>query len=254
MIKIFAALMLVCGALTANAADLRLTTKNTVTFRGEVTDESVAKAQRELFELAVKRGNAQYPLYLVLDTPGGDIGAGEDFIQFVRTVRDVETVTIFAASMGSAIAQGLPGKRHIVEHDTSMFHRARVGLSGQISDGEFESRLSMVKKHVERLESRNAQRLSMGLSAYKAAVKDELWLVGSDAVVRKAADEVSTLHCSIELIQKTETVMMQVFIFSVEANFSACPLLRQGKVSESVDAALLKRYNKSISDRTYFRN
>jgi ATP-dependent protease ClpP protease subunit len=216
---------LVCSA-TAQAGTITLTPDNTVTIRGPIDETSVNRAQHRLYELAKKRGTANYPLYLVLDTPGGSVTDGEDFIQYAKMIRNLHTVTIFAASMGSAIVQGLPGYRLMPEHGVQMFHRATVGLQGQIEDGELESRLQFYKSMVRKMEKRNADRMSMPLAQYKAKVKDELWMDSAQSREQKAADAIVDLQCSNELVEQNEVLTIQVFLFSIKLQFSACPLFR----------------------------
>lgn len=218
----------------AGAESIILTPANTVNFRGEVNDSSAQAAQTKLMELNRKRGAAKYPIYLVLDSPGGSISAGNDFIDYARTIRDVKTVTLFAASMASAIAEALPGERLITETGTMMFHRASVGLQGQISEGEVESRLAYIKSIVGVLEKRNADRLKIPLADYKARVVNEWWEIGSGAVSANMADRVVSLNCAQSLIDAREESFAQVFIFITKVTYSGCPLFRS-PINESED-------------------
>jgi ATP-dependent protease ClpP protease subunit len=225
MIKILLLLTLLTSSAFA-APTIILTPQNTVTIRGEINGESVNRAQNEIYELVKKRGTALYPLYLVLDTPGGSIMDGEDLVQYAKMIRNLNTITIFAASMGSAIVQGLPGKRYITENGIQMFHRAAGGFQGQFEDGEVESRLNFFKSLVRSLELRNAKRMSMSLEDYKSRVKDEMWLNSATSMSHKAADGIIDIRCTNELVEKREEIEMQILIFSVKLEFSGCPTFR----------------------------
>jgi ATP-dependent protease ClpP protease subunit len=207
------------------AGTVVLTPSNTVTFRGEVNYSSVAKAQIELAALNKQRGDKKYPIYLVLDSPGGSIQAGEDFIEFAKTFKNVKTVSLFAASMASAIAQALPGERLITKSGVMMFHRAAGTFQGQFEDGEIESQLAFWKDTVKSLEQRNADRMELSLSEYKKEVIHELWLRGQKVVDKKAADRVVTVQCSNELIEGTEDVLTASFFGVSKDTFSKCPLI-----------------------------
>lgn len=219
-----------CVTVTVHAKELLLTPENTVNIRGEVTEQSVNEWQNKLFKLSQKRGDSNYPIYLVLDTPGGDVIAGLHFIEFASTVPNVETVTLHAASMGSGIVEHLPGARHITSNGVLMFHRARVTLSGQVADGELESRLKYIRDMVGVLEAKNASRMSMPLDAYKAAVKDEMWLLGQTAVDKKAADDIVSVKCSLQLMTAIEIIFKQVMFIQLPVEVSARPIMR-GPVS-----------------------
>lgn len=227
-----AVLLLLSSATFGANRVVELTTTNTVVFSGEVSQQSVNKATEQLIDLVLKRRFSS-TIYLVLDSPGGSIDAGEQFIQFAKTIPNLETVTIFAASMASAISQALPGNRLITENGTQMFHRAKGGFQGQFESGEVESRLGYAKQIVFGLESRNAARMQMDILTYKAAIKDELWLYGKFAVDAKVADEVIDLKCSKQLIKQEVVSTISIMgMFEVDIVKSGCPLLQDMKVLE----------------------
>lgn len=203
-----------------------LTPENTVVFRGEVSASSTMTAQLELVNLIRARKNAKSPIYLVFDSPGGSIAAGDAFISFVKTLPNVQTITLFAASMAAGIVESLPGRRLITDNGILMFHRARGQIEGQFEDGEMEAELALYKSIVRAMEQRNADRLGISLSDYKAKVKDEYWLFGPQATAQKAADEIVDVSCSNELIDSRIVMTQQIMIFTIKQEFSGCPLLR----------------------------
>lgn len=221
---------LVALLLTANsalAANISLNEKNTVVFRDNVNAKSVTEAQIALQNLVKLRGSKDYIIYLVLDCPGGSIVAGDAFVQYAKMIPNLETVTIFAASMCSAIAQQLPGKRHITENGISMFHRAHAQIEGYLNEGELEEALRFTKKMVfEGLESKNAKRMQMTDEAYKARVATEWWMYGSEAVEFKAADVVSDVSCSQTLTEQEQKVLLITMFGDFELIYSGCPLFR----------------------------
>ena len=245
---IVAALLAV--SLSAQAKTIQLSSTNSVTFRGEVDDDSAAEVQLELMKLVAKRGFLQYPIYLVMDSPGGSIDAGNNFIEFTKTIPNLETVTIFAASMASAIVEHLPGRRNIIGSGILMFHRAKGGIQGQFEDGELESRLTLYKNIVRGMERRNAARMCISLESYKAQVKDELWILGSDAVSKKAADEVVDVTCTMELMNKPAIKSVSFMGTNLNIEFNGCPMIKSIKVSAASDRALFEKYRAQMNWRT----
>lgn len=239
MIKL---IIFVCvAAFYAFPSNLHLTLDNNVNLRGEVNDESVNKWQTELAELVAKRGSRNYPIYLSIDSPGGSIDAGMAFIEYAKTVPNLHTITLFGASMASGIQQALPGRRYVLGSSTTMFHRAAGGFQGQFNDGEVESRLNAAKQLVNILEQSNASRLKMSMVDYKAAVVNELWIVGgTNNVSKNAADEMITATCEHSLIQASSIEQFQVFVFSISVRFSKCPLFRSGSVLKQSEDAYSK--------------
>lgn len=222
--------------LTLNADEstetIVLTEQNSAVFRGVVTDASVQDVQMQLAYLDFVRGRKSYPIYLVLDSPGGDVDAGNTFIQFAKTIRNLKTISIFSASMAASIVERLPGERLVLNDGTLMFHRAAGGFRGQFEDGEVESRLYAAKKLVRNMETEHAKRMQMSLADYKSLVVRELWLVGDDSIKYRAADRIVNIKCSQGLIDAKMSSMVSVLFFTIKINFSKCPLLRAPLQSE----------------------
>lgn len=213
-----------------------LTTTNSVVLRGVIDDTSVLDTELKLVTQNIKRGRAAYPIYLVLDSPGGDIDSGLSLIEFAKSMRNLHTVSIFAASMASAVAEALPGERLVTQNGIMMFHRAAGTFRGYFETGEVESELWVSKAMVRQMENTNSSRMRMPVQSYKNLAQNELWLFGDLAVTYRAADRVVDLLCTNELINKTETTVVQS-IFSLfggggttTLKFSGCPLLRAAQV------------------------
>lgn len=203
-----------------------LSPTNSVVWRGEVSGYSATQTALKLAVLAVKRGIKGYPLYLVLDSPGGSIPAGNMFIDFAKTISNLKTITIFSASMAAAIVESLPGERLITQNGELMFHRAYAGVEGQVEVGELETRLAMIKDEVRKMEIINAGRLGLTLDAYKERVRNEMWLDADESLANKAADRVVDIYCTQEMIFRKDEVVLQAFFGIVKFSFSECPLFR----------------------------
>lgn len=223
------ATIIIAGALLslgAQAETIQLTTQNTAIFRGEVNGASITAAQLKLAELVNARGAKTYPIYLVMDSPGGSIIAGDAFIQFAKMVPNLHTVSIFSASMAAGIVEALPGRRLITQNGVLMFHRAKGGFQGQFEEGEVESELAFWKTIVRAMETTNASRMGMTLEAYKAAVLNELWFYGPQAIEAKAADAVVDIKCTRELIATRQIVIAEGLFGNFKLAYSGCPLFR----------------------------
>lgn len=235
-------------SLSAQATEIKLGTANTILIRGVIDDASMGQAADKLLHLDKVRGEKGYPLYIVLDSPGGEIDSGETFIELAKTIKNVETITVFAASMASAIVEGLPGQRSVLDSGVLMFHRAKGSVSGQFETGEMESRLQFNKRYVRRMEQRNADRMGMKLQAYKKAVKDEMWLVSTDAVKASAADQVVSVSCTEALVNTKNRQTLNFFIFSIEVESSGCPLLKSVKPVEGQKEEIVNLFNRYKSE------
>lgn len=226
----------------SNAATTVLTPENTVSIRGEVSAMSMAQAMDDLLSQDLKRGDKQYTIYLVIDSPGGSIDAGEMFIQYAKTVKNLKTVTIFAASMGSAIVEALSGERLITENGVLMFHRAAAGLQGQFETGEIESRLQFYKDIVIGMEKRNSSRVGLSLADYKSKVVNEWWVVGAANISAKTADTLTTVVCNKELLQSRSEKILRTFFGALKVKFNDCPLMRVPIVESAEERYILDRH------------
>jgi ATP-dependent protease ClpP protease subunit len=209
---------------SAQAKNIELTSYNHCTVATQVDFESMQAAKLCLAKQIAKRKFTDYPLYLVLDTPGGSILEGLRFIEWAKTVPNLHTVSIYAASMGAFTMQALPGKRYVLETSFVMFHRARGTFKGQFEGGELETQLILWKKIVRGMEQTSANRIGISLKSYKQKVVNEWWLYGRDSIKAGVADEVVTVTCSAALMAETKTETLEGFFGPIEVTTSACPM------------------------------
>jgi ATP-dependent protease ClpP protease subunit len=226
MLKILSVLSLMLCSIPGLAKEVLLTRLNTVNIRTNINPSSMTTASIKLAQLVKERGRSPYTIYIVLDSPGGSIVAGEDFIQFAKMYQNVETISLFSASMAATIVQSLPGKRNITSNGVIMFHRASGRFSGQFEEGEVESQLNLWKSIIREIDLRVSRRLNMNLDAFKAKIANEWWSYGQSAVDENVADQVVTVRCSPELIEEREARMTEGLFGAVKSMVSACPMIR----------------------------
>lgn len=219
--KLLVMLLALIATAQAKPVDITLTENNSVVFNQPVSNAYVSSKTLEIIKKA-RNGSA---LYLILDTPGGSVSAGLSFIDTIKALGvPVHTITIFAASMGYQFVQEL-GIRYIVPSGTLMSHRGAVGgLSGQIP-GELNSRINHIQEILSGMSARAAKRVSMQKEAYEAAIVNELWITGENAVDKKHADKVANIKCSKELVEGTYQEEKFTPFGPVKLVFSKCPLV-----------------------------
>lgn len=207
-------------AIRAKASALTLEVGNSVVMRGPVTGESVAKVQSEL----LVKCTATNRLYLVLDTPGGDVEAGNSLVETIKGLPcKVHTVTLFAASMGFHIVQNA-GERLIVENGTLMSHRARGGLSGEMP-GSFNVRAVFWLNLLRSMDETAAKRMGIRLDAYQNLIRDEYWVRGTQALKDKAVDKVITVRCG-ESLRGQHVEKMETLFGTLAVTWADCPLIQ----------------------------
>lgn len=210
----------------ASSADvINFTGTNVCSLIGTVDRNSVQELKLCFADKVVKRGRKTYPLYLYINSGGGDVAAGLDFIEYAENIPNLHTVTKFAASMAAAIVEHLPGKRYITKHGVMMFHRARGSVSGQFEKGELESRLRLWKSIIRKFEQVQADRIGITLKEYKKRRKDEWWVYGSDNISQNTADEIKSLTCSPYLMKQFKEVKERTIFGTFKYKKYECPIL-----------------------------
>jgi ATP-dependent Clp endopeptidase proteolytic subunit ClpP len=246
-------LLLATSETSGKSADVVLTSKNTVTLRGPIDGGSANGVIKKLRELDEK-GSAKDPIYLVLYTPGGEVMAGLDIIEYTKGMkRPVHTITMFAASMGFQTAQQL-GDRLILGNGTLMSHKAAGGFEGEFNSGDdsqIDSRMKNIKALIREMDERTVARTKgkQTLESYQKAYENELWLLAKASVEKGYADKVITARCDSSL-NGVETIKLSLMgIITINVNFSACPL-QPGVESISADTET----NKGKKKMTDFLN
>ena len=174
---------------------------------------------------------ANQPIYLYLNTPGGEITAGQSLITTIQGIKNpVHVVAEFAASMGYLTEQGTTGKRYVTPDGVLMAHRAFIGVQGQ-SPGEIGTRLAFFEQVVGDLASMAANRTGITTEAYQAKVVKEYWVYGAKAVKENQADAVVTLTCAADLNGTSGETLYTMF-GPIDIEWADCPLI-SGPVSIS---------------------
>ena len=154
-------------------SQITLTKNNHVLFKGVVNAESVGKASRDLLKLSFKTKPGD-TLYLVLDSPGGSVYDGLNFVQLFATVpRNVSCIALRAHSMAHHFLQACPGKRYGVANMASMAHRASGGFFGTFNKGAVERQLELWTGIVQSMEKVNAKRKGLSIKKYQTLAKEE---------------------------------------------------------------------------------
>lgn len=183
---------------------------------------SVSTVQYELLNLI--KNKSMEEVYLVLNSPGGSVSAGNLLIDFIKSLDvKVHTITIFSASMAYNTVQQL-GKRYILPSGILMSHRARMsGLGGQFP-GELNKRLGLYMDIVEVMSKKAAKRVGITYKEYSDLIHDELWLTSNKAVALGHADEIANIKCHSDLNELVESEY-NTFFGVIKFKKSKCPLM-----------------------------
>jgi ATP-dependent protease ClpP protease subunit len=217
---------------------LVLTEDNTISLSGEIGSEESTKAilqgrtldQRSTIDNIKKHVGLKThePLYIFMNTPGGSVRAGQELIEaFHGLNHPVKTVTLFAASMGFQIVQGLD-ERLVLENGILMSHRAAGGVEGTLggqSPSQFENRYSLWYDILKKLDLQTVKRTNgkQTLESYQKAYADEMWRLGQRAVDEGYADRVVTVRCD-DSLKGVDVKHVTFFGFDISYEVDKCPI------------------------------
>lgn len=203
-----------------------LTENNHVLLRGPVNEDSVAAVIGKLSEVINKRKNLSYPIYLVLDTPGGSVDAVFRLYEFLHTYNNIHTLTIGSYSMGAVLVEMLPGDRLMVETGTIMFHRMSVAYQRPTPIHQIDSRTQYFLAQEQMVMRKIAKRTGIELKQLQQMVDADLYLNADDAVEKNFIDRIVPVRCSRQLLEQkiSETISGGGFFPDVAVERSACPL------------------------------
>jgi ATP-dependent protease ClpP protease subunit len=205
-------------------------TKDNMVVLNDVFDEKTTAQVATLAKDMDGRLPSGEPIFLVLDTPGGQIDAGLQMIEVLSNLnRPVHTLTIFSASMGFQAVQGL-GERYILKNGTLMAHKARGGFRGEFP-GQIDSRYQYYLKRVFRMDEQTVKRTNgkHTLRSFHALMENEFWCDGEDCIAQGLADKVVGASCDKSLDGATWKVVDK-FIFmgrtiELKIKQANCPLI-----------------------------
>ncbi len=236
------ALIMVAASPNAKAAQqktITLSADNVISVNGVIDEDTVstviqkareldAKLSSSLSEkLAVKLGKEKKHLILFMYTPGGDIQKGFELIDALKGLgRPVDTVTLFAASMGFQIVQSM-GARYSLPSGVLMSHQAYGGMEGSFGPerSQLRSRYEFWLKRVNELDELTVSRTKgkQTLKSYQDAYKDEIWDTGAASVKDGYADEVVVAQCDSGLLG-VETHTVSFMGIPIKYDTDKCPL------------------------------
>jgi ATP-dependent Clp endopeptidase proteolytic subunit ClpP len=172
--------------LTVRKLDLRYA--NVTYLTGEVNPQSVNAVIDDIEEF---NETSNGPIYLILDTPGGNVLDGGRLISTIQTSKNpVYAVNIgIAASMGFMILEH-SHKRMAVPRAILMAHPASIGMMFQGELDKAVSRLSFLKSYVDKMDHYIANRVGVSYDSFKLKSDREFWLDSADALEQHYLDEV----------------------------------------------------------------
>lgn len=166
--------------------------KERIIFLGTPVDDHVASliiAQM----LFLESEDAEKPITLYINSPGGSITAGMAIYDTMQLIRpEVKTYCVgLAASMGAVLlAAGSPGKRYALPNSRILIHQPLIsgGISGQTTEIEIFAR-EMLKTRAS-LNNILAQHTGQPIEKINLDTERDNWMSAEEALEYNLVDEI----------------------------------------------------------------
>ena len=160
--------LLISKAVAAPSNTIVLSQGNFTTLVGEVSAESVDEIIKD-----IQKADSSKPFYLYINSPGGEVVAGNRLVEYLKISPNVEVIIQVAASMAAVLTESVQ-KRHMTQTGFLMFHHIQLAVQGDID--QVESRTAFARELQEMLEIVVSERLGIDVEKWRDLVGFELFL------------------------------------------------------------------------------
>jgi ATP-dependent Clp protease, protease subunit len=196
--------------------DERLNTDRIILINSAIGDMSA-----QINQLQSMSEDSDEPIYVAIDSPGGSVMGGTEFITAMKAVKKAPVITIclnLCASMAFVIHQ-YGTQRWVTDHAILMSHPASIGgsMGGEVD--KVINGLMIIQRYVEKHNMAIAKRAKMNYEEFKARSSVEMWLMSDEALATGFADKAVALSYQKEerKMEPSEEKMYQ----RIEAIFNA---------------------------------
>ena len=216
--------------MTANATDnslchsdsITLTTTNSLTIKGPVTEEATTE-----FIYALNKMKNKENIYIYLDTPGGSVEHGNKIVSEIQKYK-LNCIAERAYSMGFVILQACKN-RYITSYGRIMQHQISYGVSNE--KAKVESYVSFVNQLEDELTEMQAARIGISSEEFSKRTYNDWWMVGKKAILANCADRLAHVKCSVKLTKENYTINNGWN----ELTYSKCPLVSGHIAKKSIE-------------------
>lgn len=216
----YVCIYLLGSLLSTESLLIELKKDNFVSLRETIDQEVSSRLLAKLNAIETKHDT----LYLYINSPGGDVMAGFEVINYIKSLQERSKQIICighnAMSMAFAIFQYCT-QRYILYSSTLMQHQMSLQVKGKLYD--LNSRMKYLNSIEHTINQAQATRLNMTLDTFTQLIQNDWWLYADEIIQHKAADKLVSIYCSFD--NYDENVVVQTMFGDVHVKYSACPLI-----------------------------
>lgn len=214
--KILLALFCLVGPVKTDLIEFKK--DNFISLRETITPDSSSRLLAKLNTIENKHST----IYLYINSPGGNVMAGLEIINYIKSLqrRDKQVICIAhnAMSMAFAIFQYCT-ERYILYSSSLMQHQMSLGISGKLYD--INSRMVYLNRLEEKINQDQAERLKLSVANFTRLIQNDWWMYAEDILLNNAADKMVSIFCSFDNFE--ETVTIHSLFGEITVKYSACP-------------------------------
>ena len=205
------------GASKPKVQTMILNGSNFTSLVGEVNDASVTAVIND-----INNADPSKVFYLYIDSPGGEVIAGNRLVEFLQgTDVKVEVIAQTAASMAAVITESVK-VRHMTSTGFLMFHHIQGGASGDIE--QVKARVKFAEELQAILYKIVATRLGVSIEEITRLIGFE-WFLNSDSALKaNAIDDVVKVRCDNSITKLKKKVQVPTPFGYAEREVPVCPL------------------------------
>ena len=193
---------------------------NFVSLRETINQDSSSRLLSKLNSIE----NKHNIIYLYINSPGGDVMAGLEIINYIKGLQNREKQIICIAhnaiSMAFVVFQYCSA-RYILYSSTLMQHQMALGVKGKLYD--INSRMSYLNSLEIKINQDQATRLQLSLADFTRLIQNDWWLYSEDILVNNAADKIVSIFCSFD--NYDETITTTTPFGDITVKYAACPII-----------------------------
>lgn len=197
---------------------IELKIDNFVSLRDDISIESSSQL---LYRLNLLNTS---PLYIYINSPGGDVIAGLEIINYIKSLQErnieINCICHNAMSMAFTIFQYC-SNRYILHASTLMQHQMSIQVKGKLYD--INSRMKYYNIIENDINLYQAARLKMSIVDFTKKIQNDYWLYSSEIIHAHAADEIVSIFCTF--VDSTEMINTTTLFGEINTVYSSCPII-----------------------------
>ncbi len=195
-----------------------LTPNNHVSIKGRIDDYKASQFVSKINKLNTTN------IYVYIDSPGGNVDAGQKMIQYINFKKDTNKTIMCIAWEAHSMAFNLfqaCSYRYVLQDSKMMQHQMSLkNVVGNIEN--INSYMQITNKMYDKLILDASKRIGLSADEYKLKIMNDWFLYGEEIVQNNVADAmISSIGCNKKLTDSDSLTTIGTDILTI----SDCPII-----------------------------